>query len=72
MNELTIYSRIDAIKDELNNANDEDKDNFLEAINEIFKEIMNLPIMQEYTELVKLYENKFDTCLLANVGDNKR
>lgn len=67
MNELTIYSRIDAIKDELNNANDEDKDNFLETINEIFKEIMNLPIMQEYTELVKLYENKFDTCLLANV-----
>lgn len=72
MNELTIYSRIDAIKDELNNANNEDKDNFLEAINEIFKEIMNLPIMQEYTELVRLYENKFDTCLLVNVGDNKR
>lgn len=66
MNELTIYSRIDAIKDELNNANDEDKDNFLEAINEIFKEIMTLPIMQEYTELVGLYENKFDTCLLVN------
>ena len=70
MNELTIYSRIDAIKGELNNANDEDKDNFLEAINEIFKEILNLPIMQEYTELVKLYENRFDTCLLANTkGD---
>lgn len=71
MNELTIYSRIEAVKSELNNANDNDKENFLEEINNIMKEIMNLPIMQEYTELVRLYENKFDTCLLANtkIGD---
>jgi len=34
------------------------------------KEIMNLPIIQEYTELVRLYENKFDTCLLINIGGN--
>ena len=66
MNELTIYSRIEAVKSELNYANDCDKDNFLEEINDIFKEIMNLPIMEEYTELVRLYENKFNTCLLAN------
>ena len=70
MNELTIYSGIEAVKSKLNNANDDDKELFLEEINNIMKEIMNLPIMQEYTELVKLYENKFDTCLLANIkGD---
>ena len=70
MNELTIYSRIEEIKSELNNANANDKENFLEAINEVLKEIMDLPIMGEYRELIKLYENKFDTCLLANTkGD---
>ena len=69
MNELTIYARIDDIKEKIENK--EDKKEVLEEINNIHKEINKLPLMQEFRDLIILYQKVYDEYLFNVVGGGK-
>ena len=63
MNELTIFSKIDDLKERINNK--EDKSNILKEINEVLKNIQELPIQKEFRELIMLYEKTYDEYLFG-------
>lgn len=69
MNELTIYARIDDIKEKIKNK--EGKKEVLEEINNIHKEINKLPLMQEFRDLIILYQKVYDEYLFNVVGGDK-
>jgi len=69
VNELTIYARIDDIKEKIENK--EDKKEVLEEINNIHKEINKLPLMQEFRDLIILYQKVYDEYLFNVVGGGK-
>ena len=72
MTENTIYAKIDKLRERINN--DGDKEEILYEIQLLVNDIFKLPIFDEYTELVKLYQIHYDEHLyggFVNV-ENKR
>ena len=65
-----IYKEIHNIEDRIYNR--EDKQSVLDDINKIHYDIMQLPFYKLFIEVIRLYEKEYDTCLLANVGDDKK
>lgn len=65
MNEITIYAKIDNLKEKLNNSKKYDKYELLSELNDIGKEIYKLPLFKEYSELFRLYEKTYNTYLFA-------
>lgn len=63
MNELTIYAKIDDIKERIKNK--EDKGDVLGDINEVLIEIKKTPLFQEYINLLVLYEKEYDVCIFG-------
>ena len=66
MNEITIYAKIDNLKEKLNNSKKYDKYELLNELNDIGKEIYKLPLFKEYSELFRLYEKTYNTQLFAS------
>ena len=69
MNELTIYARIEDVKERIENK--EDKKEVLKEINNIHKEMNKLPLMQEFRNLIILYQKVYDECLFNLIGSDK-
>ena len=68
-NELTIYARIEDVKERIENKEDEKE--VLKEINNIHKEMNKLPLMQEFRNLIILYQKVYDECLFNVIGVNK-
>lgn len=64
MNEVTIYSQIEKVVEKIKNKNDIQK--VIEDINEISKNIYELPLYHDYIEMMALFNKIYNTCLLAS------
>ena len=71
MNELTIYARIEETVEKIKNK--EDMQDVISNINEISKNLYELPLYHEFIEMMALFNKTYDTCLLANTkaGDKE-
>ena len=63
MNELTIYAKIEETTEKIKNK--EDMEDVIEDINEICKSLYKLPLYQECVAMMKLFNETYDTCLIA-------
>lgn len=64
MNELTIYARIEETVEKIKNK--EDMQDVISDINEISKNIYELPLYHDYIEMMTLFNKTYNTCLLAS------
>ena len=64
MNEVTIYSQIEEVVEKIKNKNDIQE--VIEYINEISKNIYELPLYHDYIEMMALFNKTYNTCLLAS------
>lgn len=64
MNEVTIYSRIEEVVEKIKNKDDIQE--VIEDINEISKNIYELPLYHDYIEMMALFNKTYNTCLLAS------
>lgn len=76
MNELIkekeLFYKMRDLKEKLNNSQKYDKYELLNELNNIGKEMYEIPLFKEYGELFRLYENTYNTYLFASEkGDNK-
>ena len=69
MKELTIYTRIEDVKERIENKEDEKE--VLKEINNIHKAMNKLPLMQEFRNLIILYQKVYDECLFNVIGSDK-
>lgn len=63
MSELTIYEKIEEIVEKIKNK--EDIQDVISDINEISKNLYELPLYHEFIEMMALFNKIYDTCLLA-------
>ena len=63
MNEVTIYSQIEEVVEKIKNKNDMQE--VIEDINEVSKNIYELPLYHDYIEMMALFNKTYNTCLLA-------
>ncbi len=74
MNELIkkakIFYKIRDLKEKLNHHENYDKYELLSELNNIGKEIYEIPLFKEYGELFKMYQEIFDELLFAGL-ENK-
>lgn len=54
------------LKEKLNNSKNYDKYELLNELNNISKEIYEIPLVKEYSKLFRLYEKTYNTQLFAN------
>ena len=70
MNELIkekeLFYKMRDLKEKLNNHENYDKYELLNELNNIGKEIYEIPLFKEYGELFRLYEKIYNTYLFAN------
>lgn len=64
MTELTIYSQIEEVVEKIKNKDDIQE--VIEYINEISKNIYELPLYHDYIEMMTLFNKTYNTCLLAS------
>ncbi len=67
MNEITIYAKIEETVKRIRN-----KDNMQEVINdinEICKNIYELPLYHDYIEMMALFNKTYNTCLVASENE---
>ena len=64
MNEVTIYSQIEEAVEKIKNKDDIQE--VIEYINEISKNIHELPLYHDYIEMMALFNKTYNTCLLAS------
>ena len=71
MNELDTLSKIYFLKEKINNKID--KKEVLKEINNIHKEIMSLPIEQEFRDLIVMYQKEYGEYLFCDIckGDGQ-
>lgn len=69
MNEKEIYELMNSVKSMI--LNHENREDVLNYINKINKEIVELPIFKEFRDLNILYETTYNDFLFANVGSDK-
>ena len=65
MNELTIYSKIEETTEKIKNK--DDMQEIIHDINEICRNIYELPLYHDYIEMIALFNKTYKTCLLANI-----
>ena len=70
MNELIkekeLFYKMRNLKEKLNNHENYDKYELLNELNNIGKEMYEIPLFKEYGELFRLYEKTYNTQLFAN------
>lgn len=70
MNELTkekeLFYKMRDLKEKLNNSKKYDKYELLNELNNIGKEMYEIPLFKEYGELFRLYEKTYNTHLFAS------
>ena len=70
MNELIkekeLFYKMRDLKEKLNNYKNYDKYELLNELNNIGKEIYEIPLFKEYGELFRLYEKTYSTHLFAS------
>jgi hypothetical protein len=64
MNEVAIHSQIEEVIEKIKNKND--IQGVIEDINEISKNIYELPLYHDYIEMIVLFNETYNTCLVAN------
>lgn len=64
MTENTIYAKIEETTEKIKNK--EDMEDVTEDISEICKSLYKLPLYQECVAMMKLFNDTYDTCLIAN------
>ena len=69
MNELTIYAQIENVTERIKHK--DDMQEIISDINEVSKNIYELPLYHDYIEMMALFNKTYNTCLLASekVGD---
>lgn len=71
MNELIkekeLFYKMRDLKEKLNNHENYDKYELLSELNNIGKEIYEIPLFKEYGELFKMYQEIFDEPLFAGL-----
>ena len=75
MNELIkekeLFYKMGDLKEKLNNFKKYDKYELLNELNNIGKEIYEIPLFKEYGKLFRLYQETFDEPLFANINVEK-
>ena len=70
MNELVkereLFYKMRDLKEKLNNPKNYDKYELLNELNDIGKEMYEIPLFKEYGELFRLYEKTYNTYLFAS------
>ena len=70
MNELTkekeLFYKMRDLKEKLNNSKKYDKYELLNELNNIGKEMYEIPLFKEYGELFRLYEKTYNTHLFES------
>lgn len=64
--EKELFYKMRDLKEKLNNPKNYDKLELLNELNNIGKEMYEIPLFKEYGELFRLYEKTYNTCLLAS------
>lgn len=64
--EEEIKVKIQELKNKLNNSKDYDKLVLLQELNNIGKQVYEIPILKEYIEVVRLYEETYNEYLFAS------
>ena len=64
MNEVTIYAQIEKTTERIKNK--DDMQEVIEDINEISKNLYELPLYHDYIEMMALFNKTYNTCLLAS------
>ena len=63
MNEITIYAQIESTTERIKNK--DDMQSVIEDINEICKNIYELPLYHDYIEMMASFNKTYNTCLVA-------
>lgn len=64
--EKELFYKMRDLKEKLNNPKNYDKLKLLNELNNIGKEMYEIPLFKEYGELFRLYEKTYNTQLFAN------
>lgn len=64
--EENILNQMQELKDKLNNSKDYDKLDLLQELNNIGKQVLEQPLLQEYSKVVRLYEETYNEYLFAS------
>lgn len=65
--EKELFYKMRDLKEKLNNHENYDKYELLNELNNIGKEIYEIPLFKEYGELFKMYQEIFDEPLFAGL-----
>lgn len=68
MNEITIYAKIEETTKKINNK--EDMQDVISDINEISRNLYELPLYHDFIEMMSLFNKVYETCLFADVKGN--
>lgn len=64
--EKELFYKMRDLKEKLNNSKKYDKYELLNELNNIGKEMYEIPLFKEYGELFRLYEETYNTYLFAS------
>lgn len=70
MNELTIYSKIEKTTEKIKNK--ENMQDVISDISEISHNLYELPLYHEFIEMMSLFNEIYDTCLIADTKSTKK
>jgi len=70
MNHMTLYQKISETTEKIKNK--EDMQDIISNINEISHDLYEEPLYHEFMNMMSLFQEVYDTCLLANAkGEDK-
>ena len=70
MNEITIYSKIEKTTEKIKNK--ENMQDVISDISEISHNLYELSLYHEFIEMMSLFNETYDTCLIAGTKSTKK